>query len=222
MLPPGPQEFAKVFPYLLLALYHFQFDLPGSIPASHQAQENADQPPELFRPPGAPYSPVHFTEYPPKPDHLEFTLEKILIYNPEAQIRETEFIGCEGTWITKQPLLFCDKYNYLPAYLVPMTLPLIPRPNSPQESIATSDSTSTQIFGVMYITLTGLIDSIVPSSRPWDILGNLLSYIVKLAPILWWSLSSGPGGSCPQSCIVKETAEANNLQDLASGVIFSL
>ncbi|KAJ9089629.1 hypothetical protein DSO57_1010788 [Entomophthora muscae] len=92
---------------------------------------------------------VHFTEYPLNPDYSEFTLEEILIYNTEAHIRETVLIGCEETWITIQPLLFCNKYNYLPAYLVPMTHPLNLRPNHPQESVATSESTYTQIFGVM-------------------------------------------------------------------------
>ncbi|KAJ9085524.1 hypothetical protein DSO57_1012985 [Entomophthora muscae] len=56
--------------------------------------------------------------------------------------------------------------------------------NRLQESVATSEFTSTQIFRVMYITLTSLINSMVPSSRPWAILGKSLSYIVKLAPIL--------------------------------------
>ncbi|KAJ9076270.1 hypothetical protein DSO57_1027845 [Entomophthora muscae] len=56
-----------------------------------------------------------------------------------------------------------------------MTLPLTPRPNRLQESIAANESTSTQIFGVMYITLTSLIDSM-------------------LAPILWWALPAGPTG----------------------------
>ncbi|KAJ9078684.1 hypothetical protein DSO57_1004309 [Entomophthora muscae] len=80
---------------------------------------------------------------------------------------------------TRPPLLFHDKYNYLPAYLVPMTPPLTLRPDCLQESVAANESTSTQIFGVMYITLTVLINSMVPASRPWAILGKLLSYIVK-------------------------------------------
>ncbi|KAJ9064630.1 hypothetical protein DSO57_1028398 [Entomophthora muscae] len=191
--------FTQVLPYIFLALYHFQFDLTGSIPTSHQAQENADQPPKLYRPPGAPCSPAQFTEYSPNPDYSEFILKEILIHNPEACTRETELISPEGTWITIPPLLFCDKYNYLPAYLVPMTPPLTPQPNHLQASVATSESTSTQIFVVMYITLTGLIDYMVPTSKPWAILGKSLSYIVKLAPILWWALPSGPVSCLPGS-----------------------
>ncbi|KAJ9053669.1 hypothetical protein DSO57_1022070 [Entomophthora muscae] len=80
-----------------------------------------------------------------------------------------------------------------------MTPPHTPRPNHPQDSVAADESTSAQIFGVMYITLTGYIDSMVPTSGPWTILGKLLSYIVKLAPILWWALPAGPVGRPPLS-----------------------
>ncbi|KAJ9085065.1 hypothetical protein DSO57_1017424 [Entomophthora muscae] len=90
-------------------------------------------------------------------------------------------------------------YNYLPAYLVPMTPPLTLQPDCLQESVVANESTSTQIFGVMYITLTSLIDSMVPASGPWALLGKFLSYIVKLAPILWWALSAGPTGRPPVS-----------------------
>ncbi|KAJ9082374.1 hypothetical protein DSO57_1005238 [Entomophthora muscae] len=80
-----------------------------------------------------------------------------------------------------------------------MTLPLTPQPNRLQESVAASKSTSTQIFGVMYITFTGLIDSMVPVSGTWAVLGKLLPYIVKLAPIMWWALPAGPAGRLPAS-----------------------
>ncbi|KAJ9087918.1 hypothetical protein DSO57_1028356 [Entomophthora muscae] len=80
-----------------------------------------------------------------------------------------------------------------------MTPPHTLRPNCPQESVAANESTSTQIFGVMYIALTSLIDSMVPESGPWAVLGKLLSYFVKLAPILWWALPAGPAGCPPAS-----------------------
>ncbi|KAJ9055910.1 hypothetical protein DSO57_1038461 [Entomophthora muscae] len=60
-----------------------------------------------------------------------------------------ETIYREGTKITIPPLLFCNKYNYLPVYLVPMTPPLTPQPNCPQEYVAANESTSTQIFKVI-------------------------------------------------------------------------
>ncbi|KAJ9057586.1 hypothetical protein DSO57_1021275 [Entomophthora muscae] len=148
------------------------------IPCAHIPQETPDQPPKLYRPPGAPFGPVHFTEYPPNPVYLEFTLEGILIHDPEARTRETEVLYREGIKITIPPLLFQDKYNFLPAYLVPMMPPLTLRPNRPQESVATDESNSTQIFGVMYITLTGLINSMVPTSGPWAILGKFPNSVV--------------------------------------------
>ncbi|KAJ9065176.1 hypothetical protein DSO57_1022477 [Entomophthora muscae] len=85
----------------------------------------------------------NFTGYPSNPVYLEFTLEEILIYGPEARTRETETIYREGTKIIRPPLLFCNKYNYLPAYLVPRTPPLTLQPNRPQESVAADESTST-------------------------------------------------------------------------------
>ncbi|KAJ9048646.1 hypothetical protein DSO57_1032839 [Entomophthora muscae] len=80
-----------------------------------------------------------------------------------------------------------------------MTPPLILRPNCPQESVAANESTSTQLFRVMYITLTGLVDSMVPSNGPWAIIGKSLSYIVRFAHILWWALPSWPAGRLPAS-----------------------
>ncbi|KAJ9066657.1 hypothetical protein DSO57_1007462 [Entomophthora muscae] len=190
--------FNQIISYLLLVLLHLQSTPCGPVPRAHIPQETVDQPPKLYCPPGAHFGPVHFNKYPPNPVYLEFNLEEILIHNPEARNRETETVYREGIKITIPPLLFRDKYNFLPAYLVPMTPPLTPRPNRLQESIVTDESTSTQIFGVMYITLTGLIDFMVPTSKPWAILGKLLSYIVKLALILWWALPSGPAAVCPQ------------------------
>ncbi|KAJ9070430.1 hypothetical protein DSO57_1008170 [Entomophthora muscae] len=80
-----------------------------------------------------------------------------------------------------------------------MTPPLTLRPNCLQESVAATESTFTQIFGEMYFTLTGLIDSMVPARGPWAILGKFLSNIVKFAPILWWALPAGPAGRPPAS-----------------------
>ncbi|KAJ9072267.1 hypothetical protein DSO57_1029341 [Entomophthora muscae] len=72
-----------------------------------------------------------------------------------------------------------------------MTPPLTPRPDCPLEPPAAAETTSTQLFGVLYITLTGLVDSMVPNSGPWSFLGQSTSYIIKLAPILWWALPTG-------------------------------
>ncbi|KAJ9048877.1 hypothetical protein DSO57_1030263 [Entomophthora muscae] len=176
--------FNQAITYLILVLFHLQSTSCGSVPSAYLTQETVDQLPKLYCPPGAPFGLVHFTEYPPNPAYLEFTLNEILIYDPEARARKTETIYRECTKITIPPLLFCNKYNYLPIYLVLMTLPFTLRPDRLQESVAANESNSNQIFGVMYITLTGLIDSMVPESGPWALLGKSLSYIVKLAPIL--------------------------------------
>ncbi|KAJ9090143.1 hypothetical protein DSO57_1005314 [Entomophthora muscae] len=73
-----------------------------------------------------------------------------------------------------------------------MIAPLNPQPNRPMETPTAAETTSTQLFGVLYITLAGMIDTMVPNSGPWSLLGRYISYIIKLAPILWWALPSGP------------------------------
>ncbi|KAJ9071781.1 hypothetical protein DSO57_1033634 [Entomophthora muscae] len=72
-----------------------------------------------------------------------------------------------------------------------MTPPLTPQPDRPMEPTAAAETTSTQLFRVLYITLTGLVDSMVPNSRPWSLLRQSVSYIIKLAHILWWALPAG-------------------------------
>ncbi|KAJ9084486.1 hypothetical protein DSO57_1023948 [Entomophthora muscae] len=87
----------------------------------------------------------------------------------------------------------------MPAYFVPMTLPLTPQPDCPMEPSTDANTTSTQLFGVLYITLTELVDSMVPNSGPWSLLGQSLSSIIKLAPILWWALPTGLAVPRPES-----------------------
>ncbi|KAJ9050691.1 hypothetical protein DSO57_1012230 [Entomophthora muscae] len=175
--PPGYTPVVLTKPHRALDLEYFyphHLDLPPAM------KENPTAPPLPNVPPTQDFSklriPTHLA-------YLEFTLKEILIYNPEAIIKETKTISREETWVTIPPLLFRNKYNYLPAYLVLMTPPLTLQPNCLQKSVATNESTSTQIFGVMYITLTSLIDSMLPASSPWALLGKLVSCIVNLAPI---------------------------------------
>ncbi|KAJ9087097.1 hypothetical protein DSO57_1036676 [Entomophthora muscae] len=80
-----------------------------------------------------------------------------------------------------------------------MTLPLTLQPNPPMEPVTAAETTSTQLFGVLYITLTGLVDSMVPNSRPWSLLGRSISYIIKLASILWCALPTGLVVPCPET-----------------------
>ncbi|KAJ9089417.1 hypothetical protein DSO57_1013355 [Entomophthora muscae] len=55
----------------------------------------------------------------------------------------------------------------------------------------TSDATgqSSQFLGVLYLALTGLIDSALPAAGPWAVAEKALSYLVKLGPIIWWAMS---------------------------------
>ncbi|KAJ9086989.1 hypothetical protein DSO57_1037725 [Entomophthora muscae] len=73
-----------------------------------------------------------------------------------------------------------------------MTPPLTPRPDCPREPTAAAETTSTQLFGVLYITLIELVDSMVPNSGPWSLLGQ------SLAPILWWALPAGLAAPHPE------------------------
>ncbi|KAJ9066107.1 hypothetical protein DSO57_1012952 [Entomophthora muscae] len=173
-----------------------QVDKQATAPSRDQP---ADPTQALYCPPGAPFGPVNFTEYPPNPAYLEFDLETILIADSLSRNRETEYIGRKGKWYKVPTLLFKDKYNYLPTYFVPMTLPLTPQPDCPLEPPITTETTSTQLFGVLCITLAGLVDSMVPKSGPWFLLGQSLSYIIKLAFILWWALPTGSAVPCPKS-----------------------
>ncbi|KAJ9088553.1 hypothetical protein DSO57_1021933 [Entomophthora muscae] len=79
-----------------------------------------------------------------------------------------------------------------------MTLPLTLQPDRPMETPTAAETTSTQLFGVLYITLTEMVDAMVPNSGPWSLLGQSVSYIIKLAPILWWALPSGPAVFRPE------------------------
>ncbi|KAJ9069049.1 hypothetical protein DSO57_1022562 [Entomophthora muscae] len=79
-----------------------------------------------------------------------------------------------------------------------MTPPPTPRLDRPLEPPSATEITSTQLFGVLYITLTGLVDSMVPNSGPWSLLGQSVSYIIKLAPILWWALPAGSAAPHPE------------------------
>ncbi|KAJ9061268.1 hypothetical protein DSO57_1022324 [Entomophthora muscae] len=190
--------FEQILPYLVLVIFHLNSSQVDNQAAAPSRDQPAKLPQALYRPPGAPFGPVHFTEYPPNPAYSEYDLETILVADPLARTRSTKYIGHKGKRIKILPLLFKDKYNYLPAYFVPMTLPLTPRPDRPLEPTAAAKTTSTQLFGVLYITLTGLVDSMVPNSGPWSLLGQSVSYIIKLAPILWWALPTGLAAPHPK------------------------
>ncbi|KAJ9061686.1 hypothetical protein DSO57_1018247 [Entomophthora muscae] len=45
-----------------------------------------------------------------------------------------------------------------------------------------------KLFGIVYITLMGVIDTIAPAASLWLWVGKSMSYLIKLASILWWAL----------------------------------
>ncbi|KAJ9060295.1 hypothetical protein DSO57_1032332, partial [Entomophthora muscae] len=129
----------------------------------------------LYCPPGAPFEPVHFTKYPPNPAYAEYDLETILIADPLARTRETEYIGRKEKRIEVLLLLFKDKYNYLPTYFVPMTLPLTPQPNRPIDPPTAAETMFTQLFGVLYINLMHpSYDGHYPLAQPYSVLSQPL------------------------------------------------
>ncbi|KAJ9054280.1 hypothetical protein DSO57_1016412 [Entomophthora muscae] len=81
------------------------------------------------------------------------------------------------------------KYKNPAAYLVPMEPPPTHKPTI--STPPTSDATGQKIQfpGVLYLTLTGLIDSSLSAAGPWAMAGKALSYLLKLGPIIWWVIS---------------------------------
>ncbi|KAJ9087257.1 hypothetical protein DSO57_1034872 [Entomophthora muscae] len=141
----------------------------------------------MYCPPGAPFGPVHFTEYPLKPEYKDYTANNILARDPLARTTELTRYNREGAWYVTKPRLFRDKYNFLPAYQMDMEPPVTPKPMPASAAKLPLDHTN-KLFGIVYITLTGVIDTIVPAASPWLWVGKSMSYLIKLAPILWWAL----------------------------------
>ncbi|KAJ9086931.1 hypothetical protein DSO57_1038444 [Entomophthora muscae] len=137
--------------------------------------------------PGAPFGPVYFTEYLLKPKYREYTANNILAQDLLA--RTTELIGYnqEGPWYVTKPHLFRDKYNFLSAYQIDMKSPFSPKQIFSSVAGLPLDSTN-KLFGIVCITLTEVIDTIVPAVGSWSWVGKSIFCLIKLAPILWWAL----------------------------------
>ncbi|KAJ9081460.1 hypothetical protein DSO57_1014544, partial [Entomophthora muscae] len=115
---------------------------------------------DYYCPPDALFDPVHFTEYPHNPDHKPWTLED----------------------------LQCGKYNNPAAYLIPMQPPLMPKPTISIPPTSDATGQSSQFLGVLYLALTGLINSALLAAGPWTVTGKVLPYLVKSGPIIWWAM----------------------------------
>ncbi|KAJ9062317.1 hypothetical protein DSO57_1012108 [Entomophthora muscae] len=62
--------------------------------------------PAVFHPPGVPFRPVHFTNYPLKSEYKEYTPEKTLEFNPLACTQSEIRYNRQGLWIFSIPKLF--------------------------------------------------------------------------------------------------------------------
>ncbi|KAJ9089121.1 hypothetical protein DSO57_1016217 [Entomophthora muscae] len=80
-----------------------------------------------------------------------------------------------------------------------VTLPFTLQPNRPMDLLFATETISTQLFRVLFITFLGMVDTMVPNSGPWSLLEQSLSYIIKLEPILWWALPNGLAVPFPES-----------------------
>ncbi|KAJ9064420.1 hypothetical protein DSO57_1030822, partial [Entomophthora muscae] len=54
----------------------------------------------------------------------------------------------------------------------------------------TSNATGqcSKFLEVLYLALTGLIDSALPAAGPWAVAGKAIFYLVKLSLIIWWAM----------------------------------
>ncbi|KAJ9076641.1 hypothetical protein DSO57_1024189 [Entomophthora muscae] len=68
-----------------------------------------------------------------------------------------------------------------------MEPPVTPKPMPASTAKLPLDHTN-KLFGIVYITLTEVIDTIVPAAGLWSWVVKPMSYLIKLAPILWWAL----------------------------------
>ncbi|KAJ9065733.1 hypothetical protein DSO57_1016474 [Entomophthora muscae] len=69
-----------------------------------------------------------------------------------------------------------------------MEAPLTPKPTISIPLTSDASVQSSRFLGVLYLALTGLINSALPAAGPWAVAGKALSYLVKLGPIIWWSM----------------------------------
>ncbi|KAJ9048670.1 hypothetical protein DSO57_1032551 [Entomophthora muscae] len=90
-------------------------------------------------------------------------------------------------WIFSTHKLFREKFNYLTAYNIYMEPPVTPKP-MPASSPNLPTNHTGKLFVIVYITLTGVMDTIVPAAGLWSWVRKSASYLLKLAPLLWWAL----------------------------------
>ncbi|KAJ9066709.1 hypothetical protein DSO57_1006931 [Entomophthora muscae] len=60
----------------------------------------------------------------------------------------------------------------------------------PASSPNLSTNHTCKLFGIVYITLIGMIDAIILAAGPWSWVEKSFSYLFKLTPLLWWTLTA--------------------------------
>ncbi|KAJ9055349.1 hypothetical protein DSO57_1004866, partial [Entomophthora muscae] len=108
-----------------------------------------------------------------------------------AQSKVLTRYNSKDPWHVTEPYLFRDKLNFLPAYQSDMVLSVTPKPIPASAAELPLDYTN-KLFGIVYINLTGVIDTIVLTAGLWSWVRKLMSYLIKLVPILWWALPTQP------------------------------
>ncbi|KAJ9066685.1 hypothetical protein DSO57_1007185 [Entomophthora muscae] len=183
--------FTNLIPYLFLILFHLHSSKHqcSSTEIGSQAPVNKIEAFDYFWPPDALFITVHLTEYLLNPKHEPWTLEDLQWYTCPDSPENLYQIVCNGKEIIIYPLIFNRKYNHLSAYLDSMKLPLTPKLTVSTPSPTSYATGQNSLFlGVLYLALTGLIDSALPAAGPWAVAGKTLSYLVKLGPIIWWAM----------------------------------
>ncbi|KAJ9054399.1 hypothetical protein DSO57_1015215 [Entomophthora muscae] len=85
------------------------------------------------------------------------------------------------------------------AYKLHMELPVTPKP-MPASSLDLLTNHTGKMFGIVYIILTGVIDTIIPAAGLWSWVRKSFSYLFKLAPLLWWTLpAKNPAQVIPET-----------------------
>ncbi|KAJ9054840.1 hypothetical protein DSO57_1010030 [Entomophthora muscae] len=69
----------------------------------------------------------------------------------------------------------------------------------PTSSPNLSTNHSGKLFGIVYITLTGVIDTKILAAGPWSWVGKSASYLFKLAPLLWTLPAKNPAWVTPEN-----------------------
>ncbi|KAJ9050361.1 hypothetical protein DSO57_1015002 [Entomophthora muscae] len=117
-----------------------------------------------------------FQAQPASPVRVQQTLawavteDNILAWDPLARSTELTRYNWKGPWYVTKPHLFRDKYKFLSTYQLDIEPPFTPKP-MPASAAELPLNHTNKLFGIVYITLMGS-----------------MSYLIKLATILWWAL----------------------------------